>query len=97
MINEIFRKELFELIEDLQLEDEEKPLILDNHAYDNSIVGMTNTYRLVYSYDKMIQEFMEDENCSYEEAVEWLEYNTMRAIPYFGERAPIIIEYEFNK
>jgi hypothetical protein len=41
----------------------------------------------------MIEELMEDEGWSYEEAVEWLEYNTLRAIPYMASvgPAPIIV------
>ena len=37
---------------------------------------------------------MKDECWSYEEAVEWLEYNTLRAIPYMSSAGltPIILE-----
>ena len=66
-------------------------VILDNHAYDNSIVGATEDGRLVYDLDKMIAEYMQDEGCDLDEAVEWIEYNTLRAIPYMGEHRPIVI------
>ena len=33
---------------------------------------------------------MKADNCSYEEAEEWIEYNTERALPYWGEGAPKI-------
>lgn len=65
--------------------------ILDDHAYDKSVVGITEDNRLVYDREKMVQEFMEDEGCDELEANEWLDYNTMRALPYFGEDAPIVI------
>lgn len=26
-----------------------------------------------------------------EEAIEWIDYNTIRAIPYMGEKAPIVM------
>jgi hypothetical protein len=39
----------------------------------------------------MVEELMEDEECSYEEAVEWIDYNTIRALPYAGENGPIIM------
>ena len=28
----------------------------------------------------------------YEEAIEWIEYNTIRALPYMGNKAPIIVK-----
>lgn len=89
MKDEKFRKALDAMVEDHGIEEE--VLILDNHAYDKSVVGITEDGRLVYDFEKMIQEFMEDEQCDETEAIEWLEYNTLRALPYMGERAPIII------
>ena len=43
----------------------------------------------------MIQEFAKDNNCTDEEAEEFIQYNTMRALPYFDDvdgNKPIIIE-----
>lgn len=93
MVNENLRKALANMCEEEGLTEEEQPLILDNMAYDNSIIGITEGKHLVYSYEKMIEELMEDEGWSYEEAVEWLEYNTLRAIPYMSSAgpAPIIV------
>lgn len=75
-------------------DDGEQPLILDNHAYDGSIVGITEAGSIVYSLESMIQEFMADEGCDYDEAVEWIEYNTLRAIPYMSGAGipPTILE-----
>lgn len=84
-----FRKALDALVEDQGIEEE--VIRLDNHHYDKSIIGMTEDGRLIYSFELMVQEFMEDEGCDETEAIEWLEYNTLRALPYLGERAPIIM------
>lgn len=84
-----FRKALDALVEDQGIEEE--VIRLDNHHYDKSIIGMTEDGRLIYSFELMVQEFMEDEGCDETEAIEWLEYNTLRALPYMGERAPIIM------
>lgn len=73
-------------------EDMEQELILlDNHDYDDSIVGITEDGRVVYDYEAMVEEYMNDENCPEEDAREWLDYNTLRAIPYMGEHAPVIL------
>ena len=89
MTDLIFRKALDAMVEDHEIEED--VLILDNHAFDRSIIGITEDGRLIYDFEKMIEEFAEDEECDQTEALEWLEYNTLRALPYMGERAPIIM------
>ena len=76
---------------ELRAELPEDAIVFDNMSYDGSIVGVTTDGRVVYDYDKMIEELMEDEGCSYEEAADWIDYNTIRALPYAGENAPIIM------
>jgi hypothetical protein len=66
-------------------------VVFDNYAYDNSLIGVTFDGRAIYSFNKMIEELMEDEGWSEIEAIEWIEYNTLRALPYAGEKAPIIV------
>ena len=60
-------------------------------SYDGSIVGVTTDGRVVYDYDKMVEELMHDEEWSHEEAADWIDYNTIRALPYAGENGPIIM------
>lgn len=67
-------------------------VILDNSAYDNSIIGMTIDGRLIYEINRMIEEYANDNQCTEEEAIEWIEYNTIRALPYMGSKAPVIVE-----
>lgn len=76
-----------------QLRDElpEDAIVFDNMSYDGSIVGVTTDGRVVYDYDKMVEELMQDEEWSYEDAAEWIDYNTIRALPYAGENGPIIM------
>lgn len=69
--------------------------LFDNPSFDKSIVGISSDQRVVYDYDLMIQEFAEDDNCTADEAEEFIQYNTMRALPYFDDvdgNKPIIIE-----
>ena len=69
----------------------EDSVVLDNSSFDKSIIGVTNNGNVVYDFDKMVEEYMEDNQCNAEEAMDWITYNTMRAIPYFPEPRPIII------
>ena len=76
---------------DKRLELEEDTIVFDNPNFDNSIIGITTDGKAVYDYDKMVVELMEDDDISEQEAIDFIEYNTIRAIPYAGEMAPIIM------
>ena len=48
--------------------------------------------RVVYSFEKMVKYLIDNEKMTEEEAIEWIEYNTIRALPYMGDKAPIIVK-----
>jgi hypothetical protein len=64
---------------------------LTNYSYDTALIGVTEDNRAVYDFEKMVEWLVESEGFTSEEAVEWIEYDTVRALPYFGEKAPIIM------
>ena len=64
---------------------------LENYSYEGAIVGITTDNRVVYSFSKMVEWLMTTENFTQEDAVEWIEYNTIRALAYYGPEAPIIM------
>lgn len=64
---------------------------LTNYSYDDALIGVSEDGRAIYDYEKMVEWLMEEEGWSDEEAVDWIEYNTIRALPYMGEGAPIIM------
>lgn len=66
-------------------------LLLDDYSYDDALVGITEDGRAVYDFNRMVAWLMETEGFSQEEAIEWIEYNTIRALPYYGPEAPIIM------
>lgn len=72
----------------------EGALIFDNASYDNSIIGITLDDRVIYSFERMVQEYMSDNACDEIDAIEWVEYNTIRALPYAGDKAPMIVYEE---
>jgi hypothetical protein len=47
--------------------------------------------RLAYDYEKIIEMFMARDGMSYEEAQEFTDYNTVRALAYMGERKPVLV------
>ena len=68
----------------------EEVLLFENYSYEDAFIGVSEEGRAVYDYSKMIDWLMEKEGFSYEEAVEWIDYNTIRACGYY-EGAPIIL------
>lgn len=62
-----------------------------NYSYDDALIGVSNDGRAVYDYNLMIDWLMNEEGWSDEEAIEWIEFNTIRALPYMGSDAPIIM------
>jgi hypothetical protein len=69
----------------------EDVVILENYSYDDALVGVTEDGRAVYDFDKMVDWLMEKEGWTLDEAVEWIEYNTIRALPYAGPDAPVVM------
>jgi hypothetical protein len=75
----------------------EDTILLENPDYDSAIVGYdVITGKVIYSYDLMIEHLMTVDEMTEEEAIEFIEYNTVRAIPYMGEKSPIILT-NFNE
>ena len=69
-------------------------VIFIDHAYDNSIIGVTLDGRVIYGYESMVRELMSDEGWDEIDAIEWIDYNTIRAIPYCCGKAPIVVYLE---
>jgi len=73
----------------------EEAIIFENPDYDDAIIGVSHDDRVIYSFEKMVQHLVDKDGMSDEEAIEFIEYNTIRAIPYFGQNAPIVLMNEF--
>lgn len=68
----------------------EEALLFDGPDYDEAIVGVTDEGQVVYDYDKMVQILVDRDGYEEMEAIEWIEYNTIRALPYF-DNPPIVM------
>ena len=69
----------------------EDVVIFENYSYDDALIGVTEDCRAVYDFNKMVRWLVETEDFTDEEAIEWIEYNTIRALAYMGDDAPIIM------
>ena len=61
-------------------------IIFENPDYDSAIIGITENNQVVYDYEKMIEHLMQEDDMDYEEAVDFISYNTIRSLPYAGGR-----------
>ena len=66
-------------------------LVFDNPAYDNSIIGKTFDGRAIYDIEAMAEELASDDEMTLEEAMDFIDYNAIRALPYAGEKAPVVV------
>jgi hypothetical protein len=69
----------------------EDVIYLTNYSYDDALIGISDDNRAIYDYDKMVEWLVVEESFTVEDAMEWIDYNTIRALPYMGEGAPIIM------
>lgn len=73
----------------LEIFPEEELLKAD--GFDGAIIGVEQTQlRLVYDIDKMRNILIEQEGMSFEEAMEYLDFNVFGA--YVGEQTPLYIQ-----
>lgn len=84
-------KELREIITDRLIHEEYEEVLIPN-GYADAFIGITNQEpkRAVYSKKVMVRILVDVENMSYEDATEFLEYNTWNA--YVGDKTPIYID-----
>lgn len=80
------------LLEELGYSDS---IVFSNPDYDAAIVGISSDDRVIYDYDEMIACLMLEDDMTTEEAMDFIDYNTLRALPYAGEGAPIVV-YKLN-
>lgn len=64
---------------------------LVNESYDDALIGVSEDNRAIYDFGLMIEWLMNKYDWSETESIEWIEFNTIRALPYFGAGAPIIM------
>lgn len=76
-----------QLLIDLGYED---VVLLEPKELDEAIIGISYDDRAIYDYDLLVKAFMKSDNMSEEEAIEWIDYNTIRSLPY-QQNAPIVM------
>lgn len=72
----------------------EESVVFENPDFDSVIIGVDTDGHVVYDFDKMAESMMEEDGLTYEEAVEFIEYNTIRALPYIPQHPIVMYKLE---
>lgn len=68
----------------------EETIVFEDPDYAKAFIGVTDGGGAVYDFNLMVEALMEEDGVEWIDAVEFIEYNTIRAIPYMGKMAPVI-------
>lgn len=60
----------------------EDAIVFENPDFLDAVVGVDNDGRVIYDYDTMLESLMLKEDMSYEDSIEFVDYNTIRSLPY---------------
>ena len=78
--------------EQLQQRADTLLVFFEGLSYDSAIIGITSDERVVYSYCKMVYEAMQQLQCCLEDAIEWIETNTIPSLNYYiNANKPIVV------
>ena len=77
--------------ETLALNGYEDAVVFEAPDFDPAIVGVTTDGIVLYDLNRMVEHMAAEDGITEEEALEFIEYNTIRACGYCPG-APIIIE-----
>lgn len=67
------------------------------YTYLDALIGISHDERPIYDYDLMVDYLVNKGDMTREEAVEWIDYNTIGSLAgasAYGEKTPIIM-YKF--
>lgn len=63
---------------------------LTEQFYDEAAIEYSDTGCVIYDYDLLVEALM-NEGMSDIDTIKWVDYNILRATPYYGDKAPIIM------
>ena len=69
----------------------EETVVFDNPAFATAFIGLSSDGRAVYDYERMVQSLMDEDGMEEVDAIEFIDYNTIRSLPYMYDKAPIVV------
>ena len=83
-------------LRDFIAEEHEEAVVFNIPNYDNAIVGLSDDGRIIYDYELMIKELTNDTALTEEEAIQFIDYNTIQTLPHIEEQVRPIILFNSN-
>ena len=76
----------------IEILEEHNAILVD--GFDSALIGYTNGNRTVavYDYEKCVKALQKQHKWTYEEAIEWMEFNVVYS--GMGDKTPIFITVE---
>ncbi len=69
----------------------EDVIIFSGDSYDDALIGISEDGRAIYDFNLMVKWLMDNDDMDETDAIEWIEYNTIRSLPYVGGKSPIVM------
>ena len=83
-------------LRDYIAEEHEEAVVFNIPGYDNAIVALSDEGKVIYDYDLMVKELTEETALTEDEAIQYIDYNIIRTLPYIKETVRPIILYNSN-
>lgn len=74
--------------------DKDEVMLFENPSYEGAILGVSDGGHVCYSYKGMVESLMAEDEMSMEDAIEFIDYNTIRALEIYRNREgnwPVIV------
>ena len=90
MNNEELKEILHDTIADEDLLNQ--MIVLEGDEFANGAIGVTHDGHIVYSYERLVESLAKAYGSELD-AMEWIDYNTIRSLPYMEKDglAPVIM------
>ena len=74
------------------LMDNEEVIIIDDDAFNESLIGVSEDMREIYDYEKMAEEFAAYHGCDIVDARDYIDFNIINGLSNYGSKHPIIMD-----
>lgn len=88
--------EIREVLNEIFCGDEEildEIVLFEDPDYATAVIGISDDHSIIYDYDLMIEHLMNEEGMSEEDAADFVNYDTIRALGYFNVGIKPTIKY----
>lgn len=79
-------REIIDIIEEINPD----AVVFSDEEFITALIGYTDDGRAVYDFNEMVNFLVDRDGMDRLDAADYIDYNTVRALPYYGDNSPII-------